>query len=48
MALQLGEYYTLSGSAWAAIQFGLMVLPFALGVVWSLMRMRTAPTAATQ
>ena len=48
MALQLGEYYTLSGPAWAAIQFGLMVLPFAIGVVWSLMRMRTAPTAATQ
>ncbi|MDB5470332.1 MAG: hypothetical protein JWR84_1892 [Caulobacter sp.] len=48
MSLQLGEFYTLSGPAWAGVQFALMVLPFAIGVVWSVMRMRTAPTAATQ
>jgi hypothetical protein len=48
MSLQLGEYYTLSGPAWAAVQFVLMVAPFAIGLVWSVMRMRTAPTAATQ
>jgi hypothetical protein len=48
MSLQLGEFYTLSGPMWAGVQFVLMVAPFAIGVVWSLMRMRTAPTAATQ
>lgn len=48
MSLQLGEFYTLSGPAWAAVQFALMVAPFALGLVWSLMRMRTAPPAVTQ
>ncbi len=48
MAIQLGEYATLSGPTSAALLFAALVLPFAIGVVWSLMRMRTAPTAATQ
>ena len=46
--LQLGEYATLSGLTSAALLFVLMVAPFAIGLIWSLMRMRTAPTAATQ
>ncbi|MDO9335179.1 MAG: hypothetical protein EON95_01620 [Caulobacteraceae bacterium] len=48
MSLQLGEYATLSGMTSAALLFVLMVAPFAIGVVWSLMRMRTAPAAVTQ
>lgn len=48
MSLQVADGFILPGLGWAAVIFLVTVAPFAIGLLWSLMRMRTAPTAATQ
>ncbi len=48
MSLQVGDGLTLPGPGWAALIFLTTVAPFAVGVLWSLMRTRTAPSAVSE
>lgn len=46
-SIQLGEFMTIPGYVATGLLILFMLVPFAVGVLWSLMRARQAPSAAT-